>query len=97
LLSAAALELFPLSLAFTTLCFSQGKTPFLAVGDKVSFLLDVAQDFVSDHCFSEPLEQSFYRLSGSKYNLGHVYPFTNVFDLRGYMWAVIGSRASWAG
>ena len=52
--------LSPLALAFTALRFSQGETPFLAVGDKVSFFLDVAQDFVADHRLSETLEQSFY-------------------------------------
>jgi len=56
---ATSLELFPLPLAFTTLCLSQGKTSFLAVGNKESFFLDIAQYSVSDHCFSETPEQSF--------------------------------------
>jgi hypothetical protein len=66
----------PLAPAFPPFCLAHCETTLFTIRDKESLLLDVAQDLVTGYFFAKAPEQVLLRFSASKYNSGHIAPFS---------------------
>ena len=61
----------PQSLAFAAFGLAQCNAPLLALGDKVTLFLGVAQNSIPRHSLPKPFEQALWRFSASQFDSRH--------------------------